>query len=112
MEASRVSRNQTWSMKEAAKQVGVGLPRLYTRLRERGLFTRLGDSGRHIPTKKLREEGLFRVEGSAFYANNSWQPCPKVTVTFDGLMLLQEVADELENERKAHAAEQPKGSTQ
>lgn len=100
MEASRVAEKHSWTMKEAAKEVGVGLPRLYTRLRERGLFTRLGDSGRHIPTRKLQRDGLFRVKGSAFFVNGSWRPCPKVLATFEGLQLLQEIADELERERE------------
>lgn len=103
MEASRVSEKHSWTMKEAAKEVGVGLPRLYSRLRERGLFTRLGDSGRHIPTRQLQRDGLFRVKGSAFFVNGSWKPCPKVLATFQGLMLLQEIADELEREREKPA---------
>lgn len=104
----QASENHTWTMKEAAKEVGVGLPRLYTKLREQGLFTRLSDSGRHIPTRQAQREGLFRVKGSAFWINGSYRPCPKITVTFSGLTLLQEIADELaRGERTADSDKRP-----
>lgn len=110
MEASRISTDrQLWTMKDAAKQVGVGLPRLYTRLREKGLFMRLGQDGRHVPCKRLRDERLFLVFESSFYppGHSTPRPCPKVKATFEGLMLLQEIADELERERKKPADKRP-----
>lgn len=110
MQPSRTSpENQLWTMKDAAKEVGVGLPRLYARLREKGLFTRLGQDGRHIPCKQLRDERLFLVFASSYYppGYSTPKPCPKVKATFQGLMLLQEIADELEREREKPADKRP-----
>jgi hypothetical protein len=94
-------------MKEAAKLVGVGLPRLYTRLREKGLFTQLGIDGRNLPTRALQREGLFHVEPHSFYveAQARYVPCPKVNCTYKGLILLQEIADELAKEKEQPAGE-------
>lgn len=92
---------QLWTMKEAAKDLGVGLPRLYERLREKGLFTRLGVDGRNMPIRRLQDEKLFVVKPHAWWDKQCsvWRPCPKVHVTYQGLILLQEIADELERER-------------
>jgi len=100
---------QTWTMKEAAHFVGVGLPRLYTRLREKGLFTRLGIDGRNLPTRALQKEGLFIVEAKSWWdpQNRIYKPCPKVVATYKGLILLQEIADELAKEKEQPADEQP-----
>lgn len=102
MEVSRTSNEQQWTMKEAAKYVGIGLPRLYERLRERGLFTRLGVDGRNMPIRKLQTERLFIVEASAWWDKqcNIYRPCPKVHATYQGLILLQEIADELVREQE------------
>lgn len=96
---------QTWTMKEAAHHVGCGLPRLYKRLYERGLFTKLGLDGRHLPTRKLQQEGLFHVETSSFWiaALGEYRPCPKVRATYKGIILLQEIADELAREKAEDA---------
>lgn len=104
MQTSPVTHNQTWTMKEAAKAVGCGLPRLYIRLRERGLFTQLGIDGRNLPTRKLQQEGLFTVENKAWWdpVNACYRPCPKVQATYKGLILLQEIADELAREKEQH----------
>ena len=107
MQASHSSTNKLWPMKEAAKQVGVGLPRLYERMREQGLFTRLGIDGRNMPTRKLQQEGLFVVRAHSWWdrARGEYRPCPKVFATYQGIILLQEIADELERERKKSAVE-------
>lgn len=96
------SKEQTWSMKAAAHMVGAGLPRLYTRLREKGLFTRLGLDGRNLPTRKLQNEGLFIVEAMSWWdpQNQIYKPCPKVKATYKGIILLQEIADELAREKE------------
>tara|TARA_R110000772_G_scaffold58539_1_gene132491 strand:+ start:18831 stop:19175 length:345 start_codon:yes stop_codon:yes gene_type:complete len=107
MHASHTSTDpkQLWTMKEAAKDLGVGLPRLYERLREKGLFTRLGVDGRNMPIRRLQDEKLFVVEPSAWWDKQCgvWRPCPKVHATYHGLILLQEIADELERERNKPA---------
>ena len=108
MQTSPTSTNQqTWSMKDAAHQVGAGLPRLYTRLREKGLFTRLGLDGRNLPTRKLQLEGLFIVEAMSWWdpQNKIYKPCPKVKATYKGIILLQEIADELAREKEQPARE-------
>lgn len=89
-------------MKEAAHLVGVGLPRLYTRLREKGLFTQLGIDGRNLPTRRLQNEGLFIVEAMSWWdpQNKIYRPCPKVKATYKGIILLQEIADELAREKE------------
>lgn len=107
MEISRTSSEQLWTMKEAAKQVGAGLPRLYEKLREQGLFTRMGVDGRNMPIRRLQEERLFIVEASAWWdpACGIYRPCPKVKATYKGLILLQEIADALGTERSEQTAE-------
>jgi len=103
------SNQQTWSMKDAAHMVGAGLPRLYTRLREKGLFTRLGLDGRNLPTRKLQNEGLFIVEAMSWWdpQNKIYKPCPKVKATYKGIILLQEIADELAREKEQPNHERP-----
>ena len=100
---------QLWPMKDAAKQVGVGLPRLYKRLREKGLFTMMGIDGRNMPTKKLQDERLFIVQSHAWWdpSIGQYRPCPKVFATYHGLILLQEIADELEREKQQAAGKRP-----
>lgn len=97
---------KTWSMKEAAKVVGVGLPSLYTRLRERGEFTRLGLDGRNLPVPKLQREGLFIVQEHSWWdeLRREYRPCPKVLATYKGIILLQEVADELAREKRQESS--------
>jgi phage antirepressor YoqD-like protein len=84
-------------MKEAAKIVGVGLPRLYEKLRERGDFIRDQFDGRNVPTRAVQLEGLFIVT-----EHQRWDPqfriyrhYPKVSATYTGMILLQEIADEI-----------------
>lgn len=93
---------QQWSMKEAAKTVGVGLPKLYERLREKGLFSRMGLDGRNLPHRKLQQEGLFIVQAHSWWdpARSEYRPCPKVYATYLGIALLQEIADELAREKQ------------
>lgn len=104
------STDRTWTMKEAAKTVGVGLPRLYERLREKELFTRIGTDGRNVPTTKLQREGFFIVRHNAFYdkKHGIWRPCPKVVATYLGLVLFQEIADELDRESEQPKRERPR----
>lgn len=106
MQASRTSTEpQLWPMKQAAKEVGVGLPKLYERLREKGLFTRLGLDGRNMPTRQLQQEHLFVVQSHAWWdpSRSEYRPCPKVFATYQGIILLQEIADELAREKEKPA---------
>jgi len=111
METSKDTGTPTqWPMKEAAQKVGVGLPRLYERLRERGLFMRSVEDHRNVPTTKAQEDGLFDLRESGYYHKQFgvWRPCPKVECTYKGLIVLQEIANELAGEKEESASEQPR----
>jgi hypothetical protein len=92
-------------MKDAAKHVGCGLPKLYERLREKGHFSRLGLDGRNIPHRNLQKEGLFVVRPHSWWDPNrcEYRPCPKVLATYLGIAFLQEIADELAREKQKPA---------
>ena len=85
--------------KNAAKKVGLGLPTLYTRLREKGLFTRV--DGKNLPSTQLQSDGLFKVSTGRYWNEKFGQYVPtyQVMATFKGLILLQETADEVEREK-------------
>lgn len=108
--SSEPSSTEIWSMKDAAKHVGVGLPALYTRLREKGLFTLVGVDNRNMPVDELIREGLFVVEPSSYWdrQNGRYRPYQKLHATYRGLILLQATADELEREKKREKGEQPR----
>ena len=92
-------KQELWHMKNAAKKVGLGLPTLYTRLREKGLFTRV--DGKNLPSTQLQSDGLFKVSTGRYWNEKFGQYVPtyQVMATFKGLILLQETADEVEREK-------------
>ncbi len=101
---------KTWSMKEAAKEVGVGLPRLYARLREKGLFTLVGVDNRNAPNHDLIRDGFFIVTESSYWDkhNSVWRPCHKIEATYKGVILMQATADELVREKEQAKGKQPR----
>lgn len=104
------TKQELWHMKNAAKKVGLGLPTLYSRLREKGLFTRI--DGKNLPNTQLQADGLFKVSTGRYWNEKFQQyvPTNKVMATFKGLILLQETADELAREKQELSGKQPRVS--
>lgn len=89
-----------WRMKRAAQKVGVGLPTLYKRLREKGLF--LIVDGRNVPNDDLQKRQLFIVSETRFFveAKGDYRYTQTVRATSTGMILLQETANELAQEKR------------
>ena len=104
MQPQRVEQ-KTWSMKDAARKVGVGLPRLYEKLRARGLCVINPSDGRNLPTSRAIDAGYFVTEDTSYYNKQfgCHRPYKKVACTYDGLTLLQEIADELAGTKEQEA---------
>lgn len=97
MQAHRTPERQLWPMKDAAKRVGVGLPRLYEKLIARGLVTINPFDNRKLPTTRALEAGYFVTQDTRYFNERfgEYRDYTKVLCTYHGLTLLQELADEL-----------------
>lgn len=90
------------SMRDAAKQVGIGLPTLYKYLRSSGDFVRVVTTNQTLPSTRLIAEGLFKIEEIPFTLpdTNIQRYSIKVKASATGLIFLQEAADKINQEKR------------